>query len=73
MTDFGIFMRPGYRNSDPIAQAWITGILGGLVVAVIVSVVVYYDTAPQLPLTATVHETQFILPLMPAPPEAPKP
>jgi hypothetical protein len=81
MTYFGAdrLMRPGYRSFDPIAQAWITGVTGGLVVAVVISVVAYSDseTVPQLPLTASptsIFETQTILPVMPAPPaETPKP
>lgn len=75
MTDFDAdtFMRPGYRNSDPIAQAWITGILGGVVVAVIISVVAYsdYQAVPQLPLDTTQTSTywmQPVLPVMPSPP-----
>jgi hypothetical protein len=43
MTDFDAdnFIRTRYGISDPIAQAWITGITGGIVVAVIVSLVAY--------------------------------
>jgi hypothetical protein len=81
MTDFDAynFIRRGYGNSDPVAQAWIAGVTGGIVVAVIVSTVAYsgYQTVPQLPLTTTatsVLETQPVLPVTPAPPaEAPKP
>lgn len=77
MTDFGAHLRPGYRNLDPIAHAWMRGIMGGLVVAVILSVVAYsdYRTVPQLPLATTptsVFEPQPVLPGMPVPPEAPK-
>jgi hypothetical protein len=75
MTDFDAdnLMRPGYRNSDPIAQAWITGVIGGLVVAVVISGVAYseYHTVPQLPLTTSptgIFETQPVLPVMLAPP-----
>jgi len=76
MTDFDVdnFIRTRYGISDPIAQAWITGITGGIVVAAIVSMVAYYHTAPPPPLTPTVYETLPVLPLMPTPPpEAPKP
>jgi hypothetical protein len=71
-------IRPRYVNSDPIAQAWIAGVTGGIVVAMIISVVAYSDQpVPQLPLTTTatsVFETQPVLPVMPAPPaEEPKP
>ena len=80
MTDFDAhnFMRPRFVSSDPIAQAWMAGITGGVVVAVIISVVAYPDylTVPQLPLTTAatgVFETQPVLPGMPAAPaEAPK-
>jgi hypothetical protein len=74
MTDFDAvnFIRRGYGNSDPIAQAWIAGVTGGIVVAAIISVVAYSDQpVPQLPLTTTatsVFETQPLLPVMPAPP-----
>jgi len=74
MTDFGAdnFIRSAYVNSDPVAQAWIAGVTGGIVVAVIISVVAYsdYQTVPQLPLTTTktgIFETQPVLPVMPAP------
>jgi len=68
MTDFDAdnFVRSG--NSDPIAQAWMKGILGGLLAALILSLVVYYDTTPPSPLAPIVYETQPVLPVMPTPP-----
>ena len=71
MTDFDAdnFVRPGHRISDPIALAWTKGILGGLLVALILSTVVYYDTTPPSPLAPVVYQTQPLLPVMPTPPE----
>jgi hypothetical protein len=75
MTDFDAdnFMRPRFVSSDPIAQAWMAGITGGVVVAVIISVVAYSDnqTVPQLPLTTaatSIYGAQPMLPVMPDPP-----
>ena len=72
MTDFDAdkFIRLGYGNPDPIVQAWMVGITGGIVVAVLVSLVAYldYQMVPQLPLTTTptgVYDTQPVAP--PAP------
>ena len=81
MTDFDAdnFVRSGYRNLDPIAQAWITGVTGGILVAAVISVVAYSNnqTVPQVPLTTSptgIFETLPVLPVMPAPPaETPKP
>ena len=66
MTDFDAdnFIRPAHGISDPIALAWMKGLLGGLLVALILGVVVYYDTTP--PLASIVFETQPLLPVMPA-------
>ena len=75
MTDFGAdnFIRRGYGNSDPIVQAWMTGVTCGIIVAVIISAIAYseYPTIPQLPLattTTSIFENQPVLPVMPAPP-----
>jgi hypothetical protein len=70
MTDFDAdnFIRPGHGISDPNAPAWMKGILGGLLVALILSAVVYYDTTPPSPLAPIVYETQPLLPLIPMPP-----
>jgi len=81
MTDFDAdnLIRPRYGNFDPIAQAWMAGITGGVVVAVIISVVAYsdYQSVPQLPLTTTatsIYGAQPMLPVMPDPPPGePKP
>jgi hypothetical protein len=64
MTDFdaGNFVSSG----DPIAQTWMKGILGGLLVALILTAVVYYDTTPPSPLAPVVYQTQPLLPVMPA-------
>jgi hypothetical protein len=73
MTDFGAdnFIRRRYGISDPIAQAWITGVTGGIVVAVIVSVIAYSGgnlSSVLAPNPSAVYQTA------PAPPaEAPKP
>jgi hypothetical protein len=77
MRDFDAdnFIRPGYGNIDPIVQAWMVGITGGIIVAVIVSTVVYWDyqTVPQLPsITASTGIFEMQLPVMPAPPDSPK-
>jgi len=71
MTDFDAdnLIRPGHGISDPIALAWMKGILGGLLVALILSVVVYYDTTPPSLLAPIVYETQPKLPVMPMPPD----
>jgi hypothetical protein len=81
MTDFGAdnFIRSRYVNLDSIAQAWMAGITGGVVVAVIISVVAYsdYQSVPQLPLTTSAtsfYGAQPLLPVMPdTPPGEPKP
>ena len=77
MTDFDAdnFIRTRYGISDPIAQAWIVGVTGGIVVAVIVSLIAYSDgnlsAVPALNPSA-LYQTMPIAPTTP-PPESPKP
>ena len=80
MTDFDAdnFIRTRYGISDPIALAWITGITGGIVVAVIVSLVAYSGgnlSAVPAPNPSALYQTVPVAPTtVPArPPESPKP
>jgi len=62
MTDFDAdnLIRPGHRISEPIAQAWIAGVTGGIVVAVIVSLVAYSSgnlSAVPAPNPSAVYQT----------------
>ena len=80
MTDFDAdnFIRTRYGISDPIAQAWIAGITGGIVVAVIITVVAYSGgnlSSVPAPNPSALYQTVPVAPTtVPAPPvESPKP
>ena len=75
MTDFDAdnFIRPG--NPDSIVQAWMVGITGGIVVAVIITVVAYSGgdlSSVPAPNPGAEYQTLPIAPTT-APPELPKP
>jgi hypothetical protein len=78
MTDFDAdnFIRTRYGVSDPIVLAWITGVTGGIVVAVIVSLVAYsggnLSTVPA-PNPSALYQTVPIAPPTVPPAESPKP
>jgi hypothetical protein len=80
MTDFDAdsFIRTRYGISDPIVLAWITGITGGIVVAVIVSLVAYSGgilSAVPAPNPSALYQTVPVAPttVPEPPPESPKP
>ena len=75
MTDFDAdnFIRTRYGISDPIALAWITGITGGIVVAMIASLVAYSGgslSAVPAPNPSALYQTVPVGPTT-TPPESP--
>ena len=70
MTDFDAdnFIRTRYGISDPLALAWITGITGGIVVAMIVSLVAYsggYLSAVPAPNPSALYQAVPVAPTTP--------